>query len=158
LPARGNVAGMIHKEDQPNVSERLYEILFIADPNLGEPEVAALTTTVSGFIEKEAGKIQKVENWGKKRLAYNIKKQREGTYVLIVADAEAKAVKEIERRMRVLDGVIKFQTVRVDEDLKKAERQKARRTEDDNRKRARTGRPAPAPAPAAAADVEGGQA
>lgn len=138
------------------MSERLYEILFIADPNLGEDAVTALTTQVQGFVEREGGKIQKVENWGKKRLAYLVRKQREGTYVLIVADAEAKAVKEIERRMRVLDGVLKFQTVRVDEDLKKAERQKARRTEDENRKRARTGRPAPAPAPAA--DVEGGQA
>ena len=149
---------MIHKEDQTNVSQRIYEILFIADPNLGEPEVAALTTQVQGFIEKEGGSIQKSENWGKKRLAYIVRKQREGTYVLLVAEADAKAVKEIERRMRVLDGVLKFQTVRVDEDLKKAERRKARRTEDENRKRARTGRPAPAPVPAAVADVEGGQA
>ena len=147
---------MIHKEDQNVVSERLYEILFIADPNLGEPELNALTAQVQGFVEKEGGKIQKVENWGKKRLAYLVRKQREGNYVLLVAESNASAVKEIERRIRVLDGILKFQTVRVDEDLKKAERQKARRTEDENRKRARTGRPAPAPA--AAADVEGGQA
>ena len=61
-----------------DLSERVYEILFIADPNLGEPEVEALTATVQGFVEKEGGTIQKVEKWGKKRLAYIVGKHREG--------------------------------------------------------------------------------
>ena len=73
------------------MSERVYEILFIADPNLGEPEVDALTATVQGFVEKEGGKIQKVEKWGKKRLAYLIGKHREGSYVLLVVEAKAAA-------------------------------------------------------------------
>lgn len=112
------------------MSERVYEILFIADPNLGEPEVDALTTTISGFAEKEGGKIQKVEKWGKKRLAYTIKKQREGSYVLLTVEGGAALVAEVERRIRVIDGVLKFITVRVDEDLKKAARRKARRGDD----------------------------
>ena len=68
------------------MSDRVYEILFIADPNLGEPEVDALTAQVQGFVEKEAGRIQKVEKWGKKRLAYAVGEHREGSYVLIVAE------------------------------------------------------------------------
>jgi len=119
------------------VSERVYEILFIADPNLGEPEVDALTATVQGFLEKEGATIQKVEKWGKKRLAYLIGKHREGSYVLLVVEARASAVKEVERRIRVTDGVVKFMTVRVDEELKKADRRRARRASDDEKRKAR---------------------
>jgi len=127
------------------VSDRTYEILFIADPNLGEPEVDALTTVVQGYAEKEGGRIAKVEKWGKKRLAYVVKKQREGNYVLMVADGGAAMVKEVERRMRVTDGVLRFITVRVDEDLAKAERKKGQRAVEEAKRKARgVGRPAPA--------------
>ena len=71
----------VQEEDQ--LSERVYEILFIADPNLGEPEVEALAAQVQGFVEKEGGTIQKREMWGKKRLAYTVGRHREGYYVLI---------------------------------------------------------------------------
>jgi len=119
------------------VSDRIYEVLFIADPNLGEPEVDALAATIQGYAEKEGAKTQKVEKWGKKRLAYDIKKHREGYYVLLVVEAKPEIVKEVERRIRVTDGVVKFITVRVDEDLKKAERRKAQRAVEDEKKRAR---------------------
>ena len=112
------------------MSDRVYEILFIADPNLGEPEVDALAAQIQGHVEKEGGRIQKVEKWGKKRLAYLIGKHREGSYVLIVAEAPPTLVREVERRIRVTDGVIKFMTVRVDEELRKAARRKARRPPD----------------------------
>ena len=78
------------------MSERVYEVLFIADPNLGEPEVDALTATVQGFLEKEGAKIQKVEKWGKKRLAYVVKKQREGSYVLLSVEGGTALMKEVE--------------------------------------------------------------
>ena len=119
------------------MSQRVYEILFIADPNLGEPEVDALTATVQCFLEKEGAKIQKVEKWGKKRLAYLIGKHREGSYVLLVVEAKASVVKEVERRIRVTDGVVKFMTVRVDEELKKADRRRAQRAADDEKRKAR---------------------
>jgi small subunit ribosomal protein S6 len=115
----------------------VYEILFITDPNLGEPEVDALTAQVQGYVEKEGGRIQKVEKWGKKRLAYPVRGQREGSYVLIVAEGPSALVKEVERRIRVTDGVIRFITVRVDEELRKAERRKARRVLDEEKKRGR---------------------
>jgi len=131
------------------VSDRVYEILFIADPNLGEPEVDALTEHIQGFAEKEGGRIQKVEKWGKKRLAYNIRKHQEGYYVLVVVEGKASLVKEVERRIRVTDGVVKFITVRVDEELRKAESRRAQRA----RVEAKRKRP-PIPRPSAAEGEE----
>lgn len=131
------------------MSDRTYEILFIADPNLGEPEVDALTTVVQGYAEKEGGRIAKVEKWGKKRLAYIVNKHREGSYVLLTVEGKPALVKEVERRIRVTDGVIKFITVRVDEELRKAEGRKARRAAEDAKRR----RPAQ-PRPAAAESEE----
>ena len=134
------------------MSERVYEILFIADPNLGEPEVDTLATQVQGYVEREGGRLQKVEKWGKKRLAYMIGKHREGSYVLLAVEAGANTVKEVERRIRVTDGVIKFMTVRVDEELRKAEGRKARRAKwEASRKGKSAARPAPATAPSAGA-------
>lgn len=119
------------------MSDRVYEILFIADPNLGEPEVDALTAQVQGFVEKDGARVQKVEKWGKKRLAYAVGKHREGYYVLVVAEGGRALVKEVERRMKVTDGVVRFLTVRVDEELRKAERRKARRVAEDEKRRGR---------------------
>ena len=119
----------------PEVSDRVYEVLFIADSNLGEPEVDALTSVVQGYIEKEGGRIQKVEKWGKKRLAYSIGKHREGSYVLLVAEGGHALVKELERRLRVTDGIVKFLTVRIDEELRKAEGRKARRAAVESKRR-----------------------
>jgi len=125
------------------LSERLYEILFIADPNLGEPEVEALATQVQGFVEKEGGTIQKREMWGKKRLAYVVGRHREGSYVLLTASGPGSLVKEVERRLRVTDGIFRFLTVRVDEELRKAERRKAKRALTDARRKPRPGAQAP---------------
>ena len=127
------------------MSDRTYEILFIADPNLSEPDVDALATHVQGYVEKEGGKVAKVEKWGKKRLAYVVGKHREGYYILTVVDGGPALVKEVERRLRVTDGIIRFLTVRVDEDLRKAERRKAKRAaEEAKRPRRPSDRPAAA--------------
>jgi small subunit ribosomal protein S6 len=119
------------------VKDRTYEIIFIADPNLSEPDVETLTTTVKGFVEKEGGKIEKSENWGKKRLAYEVRRHREGYYILLTVLGSAALVKEVERRIRVTDGIIRHISVRVDEELAKAETRKAARAEQDGEKRAR---------------------
>lgn len=128
------------------MSNRIYEILFIADPNLGETEVDTLTEQVQGFVEKDGGKVQNVEKWGKKRLAYEVRRHRDGYYVLIVAESTGPLVKEVERRLKVTDGVIRYLTVRVDDALRKAERRKARRTLAEEKRRSKTGAPA-APKP-----------
>ena len=130
------------------MSDRTYELLFIARPGLAEPEVEALTETVKGYLEKEGGVIEKIEPWGKKRLAYDIDKQREGYYVLIVFGSKGDIVKEIERRLKVTDGVMRHITVRVDEDLRRAESRKQRRADRETKKKARqANKRAESPAP-----------
>ncbi|HET7747393.1 MAG TPA: 30S ribosomal protein S6 [Vicinamibacteria bacterium] len=124
---------------------RTYEILFIADPNLSEADVDTLTTTVQGYAEKEGAAVKKVEKWGKKRLTYTIKKQKEGYYVLLEVEGQATMVAEVERRMRVTDGILKHITVRTDEELRKAERRKAARAVEDEKRKVRTGNRPPAP-------------
>lgn len=119
------------------MSDRTYELLFIAKPGLAEPEVEALTETVKGYLEKEGGAIERIEPWGKKRLAYEIDKQREGYYVLIVFNSKGDIVKEVERRLKVTDGVMRHITVRVDEDLRRAESRKQRRTDHETKKKSR---------------------
>ncbi|HSD28527.1 MAG TPA: 30S ribosomal protein S6 [Vicinamibacteria bacterium] len=121
------------------MSDRTYEILFIADPNLGEPEVDALAAQVQGLVEKDGGKLQRMEKWGKKRLAYVVRRHREGYYVLLVVEGTGAMVKEVERRIKVTDGIIRFLTVRVDEELRKAERRKAKRALGEEKRRGRAG-------------------
>ena len=118
------------------MSQRQYEILFIAEQNLGEPEVDTLTATVKGFIEKENGTVEKVEKWGKKRLAYSIGKNREGSYVLMLANIAGSAIAEVERRMRVTEGILRFLAVRIDAEMKKAERKKTIRGKKESTRRA----------------------
>ena len=118
------------------MSQRQYEILFIAEQNLGEPEVDTLTATVKGFIEKENGTVEKVEKWGKKRLAYSIGKNREGSYVLMLANIAGSAIAEVERRMRVSEGILRFLAVRIDAEMKKAERKKTIRGKKESTRRA----------------------
>lgn len=127
------------------MSDRVYEIIFVADPGLGEPEVDALTEQVQGFVEKDGGVVEKVEKWGKKRLAYDVGRHHEGSYVLIVARGSGPLVKEVERRLKVTDGIIRYLTVRVDEELRKAERRKARRALEEEKRRSRMGSGGPAP-------------
>lgn len=140
-PASPRVASAVQEENQ--LSDRVYEILFVADPNLGEPEVEALAAQVQGFVEKEGGVVQKREMWGKKRLAYVVGRHREGYYTLIVTTGPGSLVKEVERRLKVTDGIFRYLTVRVDEELRKAERRKAKRTLADEKRKPRPGAQAP---------------
>jgi len=128
------------------VSDRVYELIFIADPGLSEADVDALTAQVQGFVEKDGGRVTKLEKWGKKRLAYVVKRQREGYYVLLVVEGGSALIKEVERRIRVTDGILRFLSVRVDEELRKADGRKARRAAEEAKRRARLGSRGAAPA------------
>lgn len=122
---------------------RTYEELYIAKPDATEEEIDALNGQLEAVIKQSGGKLDKSDKWGVRKLAYRVKKQAEGFYVLLFFHASAQTVKEIERRLRVSDLVLKFLTVRMDEKLKWLEkRQKARA------KRAAR-RPAVPPPPAA---------
>jgi small subunit ribosomal protein S6 len=106
---------------------RIYENLFIVKPDATEEEIDLLIEQMSKNLTTAGGTVDKVEKWGKRRLAYRVEKQREGSYVLLQFTAEPSVVKEFERRMRVLDSVIKFITVRIDETLKRIDKRKKER-------------------------------
>jgi small subunit ribosomal protein S6 len=103
---------------------RIYENLFIVKPDATEEEIDALIEQMSKNVTTAGGTIDKVDKWGKRRLAYRVEKNREGFYVLLQFTAEPAIVREFERRMRVQDSVIKFLTVRIDENLKRIEKRK----------------------------------
>ncbi|MCU1329872.1 MAG: ribosomal protein [Bryobacterales bacterium] len=130
---------------------RVYENLFIVKPDATEEEIDALIEQMSGNITKTGGTVDKVDKWGKRRLAYRVEKNREGFYVLLQFTAEANAVKEVERRLRVQDAVIKFMTVRIDETQKRIDKRKKERE-----KRAHRRPQPPAPQPSLAAQMMGG--
>ena len=120
---------------------RVYEELFIVKPDTAEEDVDSFVEQLKTLITTAKGTIDKVDKWGVRKLAYRVSKYAEGQYILIQFGAEPDAVKEIERRLRVTDMVIKFITVRIDEKQKKIEK----------RKKAREKRAARRPAPQVAA-------
>ena len=124
---------------------RIYEELFIIKPDTPEEEADQYVEQLQTQLTAAGATIDKVEKWGKRRLAYRIDKYREGSYVLLQFTGDATLVKELERRLRVADMVLKFITVRIDEVLKRLEKRKKVR---DKRaaKRATTAPPAGAPA------------
>ena len=101
---------------------RNYEIMFIVNPNSTEEEVDKINGQIEGIITSGGGKIEKIEKMGKRRLAYDVDKQREGHYVLFVIAANGDIIKECERRLRVTDPVIKYITVRTDEEVRRFEK------------------------------------
>ena len=106
---------------------RNYEVVFIAAPTLTTEELDAFINHAQTVIEGKNGKVVKVDNWGRKPLAYKINKFREGYYVILSIEAEGGAIAELERRFRVTDFIIRFISVRIDEDLKRSEKIKAMR-------------------------------
>lgn len=99
---------------------RPYDVLIIVDPRPTEEEVAQLTTRFQESCAALGGEVVSTENWGKRRLAFEIRKQREGTYVLLQVKAEASAVREFERQLRLNESVLRFMTTRVEEGRRKA--------------------------------------
>jgi small subunit ribosomal protein S6 len=128
---------------------RKYEVIFIIRPDAGEEENAKIITQMEGVVTGAGGKIEKVERVGRRRLAYRVGKYWEGFYVLFAFEGTGDTVKEFERRLKVADPVIKFLSVRVDEDQKRAAKFQAFRAKKEAR-RPKSRPPAPPPAPAAA--------
>jgi small subunit ribosomal protein S6 len=124
---------------------RIYEELFIVKPDAPEEEVNAFVEQLKTQLTAAGATVDKVDLWGKRRLAYKVDKYREGSYVLFQFTAGPETVKELERRLRVSDVVLKFLTVRIDETLKRLDKRKKER---DKRaaKRAAQGPSTPAPA------------
>jgi small subunit ribosomal protein S6 len=109
---------------------RTYEIMFIVRPDVEEAEIDKLIETFSGYVTDGGGKIKNSlseQKMGRRRLAYTVKKFNDGFYVLLVVEAPASLISEIERRLRVSEPVIKFITVRMDEEDKRVAKIKAHR-------------------------------
>jgi small subunit ribosomal protein S6 len=125
---------------------RIYEELFIVKPDAPEEEVDGFVEQLRGQLTTAGATVDKVEKWGKRKLAYKVDKYREGAYVLFQFSASPETVKELERRLRVSDVVLKFLTVRIDETLKRLEKRKKAR---DKRAAKRAERAPATPVPAA---------
>ena len=108
---------------------RQYELVYIVTPDASEQEVADLHTQIEQIVTRYNGTFDKTENWGRKKLAYEIGHHREGTYVVETITGSGELMKEIDRRLKVIDQVIRHLVVRVDEELRVAERtREARQT------------------------------
>ena len=103
---------------------RIYEELFVARPDVTDEEIDPFIEQLTKLIASHGGTVDKSDKWGIRKLAYRVQKRTEGYYVLLQFTAGPGAVKEIERRLRVSDMVMKFITVRIDEKLKKIEKRK----------------------------------
>ncbi len=130
---------------------RIYEVLFIIAPNTEEGDINALISQISDVAVNQGATVAKVDRMGRRKLAYPIKKFYEGHYVVLTLEGTGAEIAEIERRMRVIDAIIRYLTVRIDEDLKRADKFRARRSE---RAAARAPRSSRRPGAAAAIEVE----
>jgi len=107
--------------------KRIYEVVFIIDPAADDEEVMKLSEAVQKIVTSQNGAITKTEVMGKRQLAYEINHKREGTYVLLEIQGSGAEIAELERRMRVNDRILRYITVRVDEDRRRADKLKERR-------------------------------
>lgn len=107
--------------------KRVYEVMYIITPETADDEVTKINENLQGVIESQGGSIVKLENMGRRKLAYEIKRKTEGHYVLFEIEGSGKEIAELERRMRVNDAIIRYITVRVDEERKTAEKIRAKR-------------------------------
>ena len=121
---------------------RQYELVYIVTPDASEQEVADLHTQIEQIVTRYNGTFDKTENWGRKKLAYVIGHHREGTYVVETITGSGELMKEIDRRLKVIDQVIRHLVVRVDEELRVAERTREARQTFVARRRVARGLPA----------------
>lgn len=108
-------------------TSRQYELTYIVSPDATEQEVNDLHAQVEAAVGRFAGELAKTENWGRRKMAYEIGPHKEGVYVLELINGSGELMKEIERRLRVSDRVLRYLVVRVDEELRAAERARSRR-------------------------------
>ena len=126
------------------MEERLYDLIFIARPATPEDELKKVITTIEHAVAEKGGKIEKTEHWGTRKLAYKVAKHREGIYIYQqVRTNHGELVHELERRLGVQDSIIKYQTVRLDEELKRQKKLSHKREQRAARRPRRITPPAP---------------
>jgi small subunit ribosomal protein S6 len=120
---------------------RRYELVYIVTPDATDEQVAAIHEQVEQTVQKLHGTLEKSENWGRRRLAYEIGHHKEGVYVLEVILGGGELMKELDRRLKVLDQVIRHLVVRVDEEQRVVDRTRTRRSTTQARRRTARGLP-----------------
>jgi len=121
---------------------RKYELVYVVSPDASDDQVSGLHTQVEETVTRMGGQLEKTENWGRRKLAYEIGRHKEATYVLEVINGGGDLMKELDRRLKVLDYVIRHLVVRVDEHESVVDRTRTRRTETSRRRRVARGLPA----------------
>jgi small subunit ribosomal protein S6 len=119
--------------------KRVYEIVFIVDPDTPEAEATSLVENLQKIVTDQGGTVARSESMGRRQLAYQIGRKNDGNYWLFEVEGTGKEIAELERRMRVSDAVIRYMTVRVDEDRQRAEKLRDRRARKATKKRGGAG-------------------
>src|SRR5919202_922814 len=125
----------------PAVAERQYELVYILPPDTTEQQVTDLHQQLEAVVSRMNGSFDRTENWGRKKLAYEIGHHKEGVYVLEVINGSGELMKELDRRLKVMDQVIRHMIVRVDEEKKVVERTRTKRQTESERRRVKRGLP-----------------
>ena len=120
---------------------RKYELVYVVSPEASDEQVTDLHNQVAAIVARMGGQIDKTDNWGRRKLAYEIGRHKEGTYVLEVINGTGELMKEIDRRLKVTDLVIRHLVVRVDEEQAVIDRQRSIRIENSRRRRVARGLP-----------------
>jgi small subunit ribosomal protein S6 len=123
------------------MADRQYELIYILPPDSTEQQAAELHTAIEAVVSRLNGQIERTENWGRRRLAYEIGHFKEGLYVLEVINGGGDLMKELDRRLRVMDLVIRHMVVRVDEEKKVVDRTRTKRQTESERRRVKRGLP-----------------
>jgi small subunit ribosomal protein S6 len=108
-------------------NKRTYEVVFIITPDADDTEVMRISEAMQKIVTNQGGAVTKTEMMGRRQLAYEISHQHEGVYVLLEVEGTGREIAELERRMRVNDQILRYMTIRVDEDRRRAEKLKDRR-------------------------------
>ena len=120
---------------------RKYELVYVVSPDATDEQVAEVHTQIESIVQRMNGQLEKTDNWGRRKLAYEIGRHKEGTYVLEVINGDGELMKEIDRRLKVMDLVIRHLVVRVDQEQAVVERTRGRRSETSRRRRIARGLP-----------------
>ena len=123
------------------MANRQYELVYILPPDTTEQQVTELHGQIEAVVTRLNGAFDRTENWGRKRLAYEIGHNKEGFYVLEVINGSGELMKELDRRLKVMDQVIRHMVVRVDEEKKVVERTQTKRRTESERRRVKRGLP-----------------
>ena len=121
--------------------KRKYELVYVVSPDATDAQIADLHTQVESIAQRLGGRIERTDNWGRRRLAYEIGPHKEGTYVLEVIEGGGELMKEIDRRFKVTDLIIRHLVVRIDEEQSVIDCTRTRRTETSRRRRIARGLP-----------------